>query len=116
MDGEASAVLVALPNDEFVVVDLVERWFAEITCQRIQRGSLESAAELVDTIEEYVRVNNETPRPNIWTKRTGNILEKLRHRRFASAAPGCPPENLPAKHIAIDPQSKGVDSQSPGRP
>jgi transposase len=60
-------------------LNLVERWFAEITRKRIRRGSFHSVAELVAAIEEYLRVNNQNPKPFVWTKRAELILEKLRH-------------------------------------
>ncbi len=65
-------------------LNLVERWFAEITRKRIRRGSFHSVAELVAAIEEYVRCNNEHPRPLVWTKRVEQILEKLPHCKATS--------------------------------
>jgi len=65
-------------------LNLVERWFAEITRKRIRRGSLHSVAELVAAIEEYIRVNNQNPKPFVWTKQAEVILEKLRHCKAAS--------------------------------
>ena len=41
----------------------VERWFAEITNRRIRRGSYRSTRELVQTIEDYLAVHNEDPKP-----------------------------------------------------
>jgi len=65
-------------------LNLVERWFGEITRKRIRRGSFGSVAELVAAIEEYIQVNNENPKPFVWTKRTEEILEKLRHCKAAA--------------------------------
>ena len=65
-------------------LNLVERWFAEITRKRIRRGSFHSVAELVHAIEQYVRCTNENPRPFVWTKRVDEILEKVRHCKAAS--------------------------------
>lgn len=64
-------------------LNLVERWFAEITRKRIRRGSFHSLAELVTAIEDYVRCNNENPRPLVWTKRVEEILEKVGHCKAA---------------------------------
>jgi hypothetical protein len=64
-------------------LNLVERWFAEITRKRIRRGSFHSVAELVAPIEEYIRVNNQNPKPFVWTKPAEVILEKLRHCKAA---------------------------------
>jgi transposase len=65
-------------------LNLVERWFAEITRKRIRRGSFQSVAELVAAIEEYIRVNNQNPKPFVWRKRAEVILEKLGHCKARS--------------------------------
>jgi transposase len=58
-------------------LNLVERWFAEITRKRIRRGVFKSVGELTSAIEEYIRSNNEDPKPFIWTKKVEQILEKV---------------------------------------
>jgi transposase len=58
-------------------LNLVERWFGEITRKRIRRGVFKSVQELVAAIEEYIRCNNEDPRPFVWTKKAEEILEKV---------------------------------------
>jgi transposase len=60
-------------------LNLVERWFGEITRKRIRRGVFHSVPELVAAIEDYIRVNNENPRPFVWTKKVDSILAKLAH-------------------------------------
>jgi len=65
-------------------LNLVERWFAEITRKRIRRGSFRSVAELVAIIEEYIRINNQNPTPFVWTKRVDEILEKVGHCKATS--------------------------------
>ena len=65
-------------------LNLVERWFAEITRKRIRRGTFHSVAELVAVIEDYIRINNRNPKPFIWTKRVEEILEKVRHCKATS--------------------------------
>jgi len=65
-------------------LNLVERWFAEITRKRIRRGSFHSVAELVAAIEQYIQVNNQNPKPFVWTKRVEEILEKVRHCKAAA--------------------------------
>ena len=60
-------------------LNLVERRFAELTRKRIRRGSFHSVAELATTIEDYIRTNNQNPRPLVWTQRVEAILEKVRH-------------------------------------
>lgn len=60
-------------------LNLVERWFAEITRKRIRRGVFTSVPELVTAINEFIRRNNNSPKPFVWTKTAEVILEKVRH-------------------------------------
>lgn len=58
-------------------LNLVERWFAEITRKRIRRGTFQSVDELTQAIEEYIQINNQNPKPFIWTKTAEEIIEKV---------------------------------------
>ena len=60
-------------------LNLIERWFDEITRKRIRRGVFRSVPELIAAIEEYIRCNNENPNPFVWTKRADAIIEKISH-------------------------------------
>jgi len=60
-------------------LNLVERWFGEITRKRIRRGVFRSVPELVAAIEEYIRYNNKNPEPFVWTKRAEDIIKKVAH-------------------------------------
>lgn len=60
-------------------LNLVERWFGEITRKRIRRGVFKSVSELITAIEEYIRCNNENPKPFVWTKRAEDIINKVSH-------------------------------------
>ena len=62
-------------------INLVERWFAEITNQRIRRGVFRSVRELETAIREYIEAHNENPKPFIWTKTADQILASI--ARFA---------------------------------
>jgi transposase len=57
-------------------LNLVERFFGEITRKRIRRGVFRSVPELVAAINDYIRRNNEDPRPFVWTKKVDAILGK----------------------------------------
>lgn len=59
-------------------LNLVERWFAEITRKRIRRGSFSSVAELIQVIDDYIAINNKDPKPFLWTKTAKHILAKVR--------------------------------------
>src|SRR6266542_1985813 len=60
-------------------LNLVERWFGEITRKRIRRGAFKSVQDLIEAIQSYVKTNNQNPKPFVWTKRVDQILEKVNH-------------------------------------
>jgi transposase len=60
-------------------LNLVERWFREITDKRIRRGSFHSVADLEQAISEYMEHNNQQPKPFVWTASVAKILEKVGH-------------------------------------
>lgn len=51
----------------------------EITRKRIRQGVFRSVPELVASIEEFIRMTNENPKPFVWTKKVDAILEKVAH-------------------------------------
>ena len=65
-------------------LNLVERWFGEITRKRIRRGCFKSVAQLIQAIQDYIRVNNQNPKPFVWTKRVEEILEKVNLSKAAT--------------------------------
>jgi transposase len=58
-------------------INLVERWFAELTNKRIRRGVFHSVKALEAAIREYIEVNNEDPKPFVWTKSADQILASI---------------------------------------
>ena len=58
-------------------LNLVERWFAEITRQRIRRGTFDSVPALIAAITDYLERYNEAPRRFVWTKDADTILAKV---------------------------------------
>jgi transposase len=62
-------------------LNLVERWFAEITRKRIRRGVFKSVPELISAIEAYILYNNQNPKPFVWTKKAEDIIAKVSHCR-----------------------------------
>jgi transposase len=60
-------------------LNLVERFFAEITDKRIRRGTFRSVGELVRAIMEYIRCRNRSPRPFVWTASVRSIAGKVRN-------------------------------------
>ena len=58
-------------------LNLVERWFAELTSRKLKRGSHHNVRELNADIRDWLDHWNENPRPYIWTKTADQILETL---------------------------------------
>jgi transposase len=58
-------------------LNLVERWFRELTTKRIRRGIFRSVPDLVATIYAYIALNNADPRPFVWTASAEAILAKV---------------------------------------
>jgi transposase len=62
-------------------LNLVERWFREITAKRIRRGVFKSAAQLIEAIRAYTDEHYDHPRPFVWTAKAEDVLEKVRRAR-----------------------------------
>jgi len=58
-------------------LNLVERWFAEITNKRIRRGSFESVEELTRAIKDYIKNWNKSKACFVWTKKPNTIFKKI---------------------------------------
>jgi transposase len=78
-------------------INLVERWFAEITNKRIRRGVFRSVKELEAAIREYIAVHNENPKPFVWTKTADQILASI--ARFAQRTCPSPSDGLQSRII-----------------
>jgi transposase len=59
-------------------LNLVERFFAEITTKRIRRGVFRSVADLEEAIQDYLDRHNADPKPFVWTKTAEVVLDKER--------------------------------------
>lgn len=62
-------------------LNLVERWFRELTDKAIRRGSFVSVPDLKRAIDEFLTAWNEDPRPFIWTASVEQIIEKIGRAR-----------------------------------
>jgi transposase len=62
-------------------LNLVERWFREITDKAIRRGVFHSVNELITAIDDYLKANNDNPQPFIWTATAEQILAKVARGR-----------------------------------
>jgi transposase len=67
-------------------INLVERWFAELTNKRIRRGAFRSVKELESAIREYIGVHNEDPKPFVWTRTADQILDSIARYAQRTAA------------------------------
>jgi transposase len=68
-------------------LNLVERWFGKITTERIRRGVFTSVAELEHAIYDYIKHNNDNPKPFVWTKSATDIILKVNRGRAALNKP-----------------------------
>jgi transposase len=58
-------------------LNLVERWFGELTNKKLRRGAHRSVRELNADIREWVTTWNDNPRPFVWTKTADEILDSI---------------------------------------
>lgn len=66
-------------------LNLIERWFAEITNKRIRRGSWSGVGELEKAIGEYIKIWNGSDRKFVWTKTAREISKSIKKARTAHA-------------------------------
>ena len=72
-------------------LNLVERWFGELTQKAVRRGAFVSVADLIQAIEVFLAAWNENPKPFVWTAEVEAIVEKIERARVKLEAikPGC---------------------------
>ena len=79
----------ALHADLGFLLNVVERWFGELTTKKIKRGAHMSVRALEKDIREWSATWNEDPRPYVWVKTADQILASLaRYCEWVSAASG----------------------------
>jgi transposase len=64
-------------------LNMVERFFRDLTQNRLRRGIFRSIEELIEAIGNYIDNHNENPKPFIWTAKAADILEKVKRARTA---------------------------------
>jgi transposase len=62
-------------------LNMVERFFRDLTENRLRRGAFRGVEELIAAIDEYIDRHNENPKPFIWTAKAADILEKVKRAR-----------------------------------
>jgi transposase len=72
-------------------LNLVERWFGHLDGKAIRRGVFRSVEDLEASIEAFLRVWNQNPKPFVWTATVESIMEKLSRcrRTLEKVQPGC---------------------------
>jgi hypothetical protein len=72
-------------------LNLIERWFGELTRKRIRRGSFQSVGDLKAAIEEFLAAWNDSPKPFVWTATVDSIIAKLSRckQTLEQIQPGC---------------------------
>jgi len=72
-------------------LNLVERWFGELTSKAVRRGSFSSVADLQTAIAKFLEAWNESPKPFVWTATVESIQAKLSACRqtLEQIQPGC---------------------------
>jgi hypothetical protein len=72
-------------------LNLVERWFGELTGKRIRRGVFVSVEDLQTAIEGFLAAWNNDPKPFVWTATVESIVEKLSRckQTLERIKPGC---------------------------
>jgi transposase len=64
-------------------LNMVERFFRDLTVNRLRRGVFRDVIELVEAIDLYIDNHNNKPKPFIWTTSANDILEKVKRARKA---------------------------------
>ena len=59
-------------------LNMVERWFRDLTDKRIRRGVFKSVADLIAAIQAYIQHHNQNPKPFVWTAKAEDLIAKYR--------------------------------------
>ena len=82
-------------------LNLVERWFAELSQKAVRPGTFQSVEDLEQAIKAFMQAWNSNPSPFVWTATVEKIVEKLERcrRRLEQIEPGCtqPKSRKPTK-------------------
>jgi len=81
-------------------LNMVERFFRDLTVKRIRRGVFHSVADLQQAIREYIDEHNRKPKPYLWTAKAKDILEKVKRAWMKLRAGGFVPKS--GKFVALD--------------
>lgn len=73
-------------------LNMVERFFRDLTSERLRRGIFTGVPQLIGAIEAYIAQHNENPKPFVWTAKANDILQKVirANRRLSTKQNGAP--------------------------
>jgi hypothetical protein len=85
--GARAGSAVSVPDaGRALWLNLVERFFSELTTRQLRRLAVSSVAELVEAITRYMEHRNDDPKPFVWTASVDSILNKVRKASQTLAA------------------------------
>ena len=84
-------------------LNLVERWFRELTDKALRRGVFHSVPDLIAKIEDYLAAHNNDPKPFVWTATAEDVLAKVAGRVAAQTI----------NTMTTRPLARGFDSRRP---
>jgi transposase len=64
-------------------LNMVERFFRDLTVRRLRRGIFRDVEELIMAMGDYIDKHNDNPKPFVWTAKASDILEKVKRARAA---------------------------------
>jgi len=96
-------------------LNLVERWFRELTHKALRRGVFHSVPDLIAKIEEYLAAHNDDPKPFVWTATADDILAKVARGRVALQAAPSPAQTKRAPCQSMTRHTTSPDLSSHGR-
>ena len=62
-------------------LNMVERFFRDLTEQKLRRGIFRDVEELIMAIGDYIDKHNDNPKPFVWTAKASDVLEKVKRAR-----------------------------------
>ncbi len=95
-------------------LNMVERFFRDLTVKRIRRGVFHSVAELQQAIRDYIDQHNRQPKPYLWTAKARDILEKVKRAWLKLRASGFVPKS--GKFAALDSIDRQLAAAGPAVP
>jgi len=62
-------------------LNLIERWFRDLTDKRLRRGAFKSVGQLIQAIMDYIGAHNDNPKSFVWTAKVDEIMAKVSRAR-----------------------------------